>query len=121
LRSFGLGGPVLALALPLGGGQGAMAAATPWVGDAHAAARRITAAGANGSAMTVEAGLEIRPMPGWHAYWRSPGDAGIPPSIDFAGSTNLAHAEIAWPAPTRFSLQGLETAGYGRHVKRADR
>jgi hypothetical protein len=38
-------------------------------------------------------------MPGWHAYWRSPGDAGIPPSIEWAGPTNLAHAEIAWPVP----------------------
>jgi suppressor for copper-sensitivity B len=107
-----LGGPGLAAALALGCGHGAAAAATPWVGDAHAAARLITAATATGSAAMVEAGLEIRLAPGWHAYWRSPGDAGIPPSIDWGGSTNLAHAEIAWPAPTRFSVQGFETAGY---------
>jgi suppressor for copper-sensitivity B len=111
-----LGGPILAAALVLGSGPGPAAAATPWVGDAHAAARLITAATATGSAATVEAGLEIRLAPGWHGYWRSPGDAGIPPSVDFAGSTNLAHAEIAWPAPTRFSAQGLETAGYEQDV-----
>jgi suppressor for copper-sensitivity B len=110
-----LGGQVLFAALVAGWGHGA-AAATPWVGDAHAAARLITAATATGSAATVSAGLEIRLMPGWHAYWRSPGDAGIPPSIDFAGSANLGHAEIAWPAPTRFSIQGLETVGYEREV-----
>jgi suppressor for copper-sensitivity B len=51
--------------------------------------------------------------PGWHTYWRSPGDAGIPPSIDWKGSNNFAGAEIAWPAPKRLpSVGGLETVGY---------
>jgi suppressor for copper-sensitivity B len=109
LRFKGWGGPVLAAVLALGANA---AAATPWVGDAHAAARLIVAATATGAAATAEAGLEIRLAPGWHVYWRSPGDAGIPPSVEWAGSTNLAHAEIAWPTPTRFSVQGLETAGY---------
>ena len=103
---------VLALAWP----AGAYAAATGWVGDNHAAARLITAAEATGSASAIEAGLEIRLAPGWHSYWRSPGDAGIPPSIDWAGSDNLAHAETAWPAPQRWSVQGFETAGYENHV-----
>ena len=103
-------------ALALGWPSGAYAAATGWVGDAHAAARLITATEATGSGSTIEAGLEIRLAPGWHAYWRTPGDAGIEPSIDWAGSDNLARAEIAWPAPTRYSLQGFETAGYENHV-----
>ena len=92
------------------------AAATGWVGDNHAAARLITATDATGSGKTVEAGLEIRLAPGWHAYWRTPGDAGIPPSIDWSASENLTRAEIAWPAPARYSLQGFETAGYRDHI-----
>ncbi|HEY3908445.1 MAG TPA: protein-disulfide reductase DsbD domain-containing protein [Stellaceae bacterium] len=90
--------------------------ATGWVGDDHAATRLITAVDATGSASTVEVGVEIRLAPGWHAYWRSPGDAGIPPSIDWTGSDNLAQAQIAWPAPQRYSLQGFETAGYQDHL-----
>ncbi len=116
LRIFAWHSAVIAAALLLGWGADASAAATPWTGDAHAAARLTTATDATGSAATVEAGLEIRLMPGWHIYWRSPGDAGIPPSLDFAGSGNLAHAEILWPAPTRFSVAGLETAGYVNRV-----
>src|SRR5262249_55056917 len=50
--------------------------------------------------------------PDWKIYWRSPGDAGLPPTIDWTGSTNLAGADIVWPAPHRFSYSGLETAGY---------
>jgi suppressor for copper-sensitivity B len=102
--------------LLLGLARMALAAATGWVGDDHAAARLITAVDAVGSAQTVAAGLEIRLAPGWHAYWRTPGDAGIPPSIDWTGSANLAHADVSWPAPARYSLQGFETAAYRDHV-----
>ncbi len=76
---------VLAVGLVFGWPAGGFAAATGWVGDNHAAARLITATEATGSASAIEAGLEIRLAPGWHTYWRSPGDAGIPPSIDWAG------------------------------------
>ena len=98
LRRLWLSGAVLAVGLMFGWPAGSFAAATGWVGDNHAAARLITATEATGPASAIEAGLEIRPAPGWHTYWRSPGDAGIPPSVDWAGSDNLAHAEIAWPA-----------------------
>ena len=94
----------------------AMAAATNWVGDDHSAARLITASDAVGSAKRIGAGLEIRLAPGWHAYWRSPGDAGVPPSIEWTGSVNLKQADIAWPAPARYSLQGFETAAYRDRV-----
>jgi len=115
LRRLWLSGAaaVLVAGLPT---TAAMAGATGWVGDDHAAARLIAASDATGSAATVEAGLEIRLAPGWHAYWRTPGDAGIPPSVGWAGSDNLKHADIAWPAPARYSLQGFETAGYRDHV-----
>jgi len=52
----------------------------------------------------------------WKVYWRSPGDAGFPPSADWTGSANLAAAEISWPAPERFSVLGLETLGYKHEV-----
>jgi suppressor for copper-sensitivity B len=116
LRRFWLSGALPAAALTLCTAAHALAAATGWVGDEHAAARLITATDAIGSTNTVEAGLEIRLAPGWHAYWRTPGDAGIPPSIDWTGSGNLKHAKISWPPPARYSLQGFETAGYRDHV-----
>jgi len=45
------------------------------------------------------AGLEVLLDPGWKTYWRNPGDSGIPPQIDFAGSENVADVAIEWPAP----------------------
>jgi suppressor for copper-sensitivity B len=89
-----------------------LAADSGWVGDARTAARLIAAVEATGSGSQLDAGLQIRLAPGWHAYWRTPGDAGVAPSIEWDDSRNLADAAIAWPAPSRFSLDELETQGY---------
>ena len=74
--------------------------------------RLIAATARSGDAASVSLGLEFALAPHWKIYWRSPGDAGFPPRLDWTGSTNLAGATIAWPAPQRFSVLGLETVGY---------
>jgi DsbC/DsbD-like thiol-disulfide interchange protein len=56
--------------------------------------------------------IRLRMLPGWHTYWRSPGDAGIPPSFDFSGSSHLAGVEIEWPRPGVFEQNGMRTLGY---------
>jgi suppressor for copper-sensitivity B len=60
----------------------------------------------------IALGLQFNLKPGWKIYWRSPGDAGFPPELDFTGSNNLAGATVSWPVPRRFSVLGLETMGY---------
>jgi DsbC/DsbD-like thiol-disulfide interchange protein len=60
------------------------------------------------------AAVEIRLAPGWHTYWRVPGDAGIPPSFDWSGSTNLAGVTYEWPRPETFEVGGMRTFGYER-------
>jgi DsbC/DsbD-like thiol-disulfide interchange protein len=47
------------------------------------------------------AGLQIELAPGAITYWRDPGEAGVPPTFDFSGSTNLASAQVEFPAPER--------------------
>lgn len=61
---------------------------------------------------TLSAGLAIDLRSGWHAYWRAPGEVGLPPEIDWHDSENVASAEILWPAPTRFRAFGIENFGY---------
>jgi suppressor for copper-sensitivity B len=91
----------------------AWAAASGWDSHPYGAARLITATEATGSARQLDMALQLRLTPGWHTYWRTPGDAGIPPTIDWSGSENLASAVVAWPAPQRLPpLGGLETLGY---------
>lgn len=78
--------------------------ASSWQSEAHAAARLIA-----GSVVTtpnasfVRAGIEIRLAPGWKTYWRYPGDTGVPPTFDFAGSQNVKSTTVQWPVPERFS------------------
>lgn len=67
---------------------------------------------ATGTESTVPLLLTFALPEGWHTYWRSPGIAGAPPQLDWKNSQNLKSATIQWPAPTRFSQQGLETFGY---------
>jgi DsbC/DsbD-like thiol-disulfide interchange protein len=58
------------------------------------------------------AALELVLAPGWKTYWRSPGDAGIPPSFDWSASSNVASVRIHWPAPQVFHNNGLQSIGY---------
>nr|MDA8249629.1 protein-disulfide reductase DsbD family protein [Rhodospirillales bacterium] len=112
LRRAGAAAALVAIVLSVVLAPDARAAATPWVGDRHAAVRLITAEQATGAMSTVDAGLQIRLAPGWHAYWRTPGAAGIPASVTWAGSRNLRSAALSWPAPRRFPLEGLQTYAY---------
>lgn len=58
------------------------------------------------------AALELRLAKGWKTYWRSPGDAGIPPQFDWSGSTNVAKVALHWPTPSVFATNGMQTLGY---------
>jgi DsbC/DsbD-like thiol-disulfide interchange protein len=58
------------------------------------------------------AAVEIRLAPGWHTYWRVPGEAGIPPTFDWTASVNLASVTYEWPRPAVFDRYGLKTFGY---------
>ena len=103
---------LLLACLPLAGGP-ARAAASGWDRHEHGAARLISATEGTGSSRQLDIGLELQLTPGWQTYWRTPGDAGVAPTIDWQGSENLAGAAIAWPAPQRLPpLGGLETIGY---------
>lgn len=78
--------------------------------------RLIAAVTAAGDLSNVPLGVAMTLKAGWKTYWRSPGDAGFPPSIDTAGSSNVAAVKFAYPVPHRFELFGLQTFGYGEEV-----
>jgi suppressor for copper-sensitivity B len=91
-------------------------AASPWFETDQGKARLIAATPDPGGAASVALGLQFELAPHWKIYWRSPGDAGYPPQLDWTGSENLRDATLAWPAPERFSVEGLETVGYSGAV-----
>jgi DsbC/DsbD-like thiol-disulfide interchange protein len=97
------------LALALGALPRAAAAgdafSSDWANGLKSSARLIAGGG-------LEAGVEIKLAPGAITYWRNPGDAGLPPTLSFEGSSNLAQARTSFPAPRRLSEGGGEAFGY---------
>lgn len=49
-------------------------------------------------------------------YWRNPGDGGVAPEFDAAGSDNVAAATLRFPAPRRFDKAGATAFGYEGRV-----
>lgn len=86
-----------------------MAAQSPW-SEGYGGKMRLVAGGRFVDGL--KAGLEIEMEPGWKTYWKVPGDAGIPPTLDFSASTNVKNVEILWPAPTRYGDNVSQLLGY---------
>ncbi len=64
----------------------------------------------------LSAGIQLELDDGWKTYWRSPGEVGIPPQVDWSASQNVANVQFEWPAPTRFTAFGIENFGYQGEV-----
>ncbi len=89
-------------------------AASPWVTYDQGRARLVSAT--QNAAGDLLLGLQYQIAPGWEVYWRSPGDAGFPTTIDWTGSENLDEPILQWPRPHRFQIFEIETFGYQDEV-----
>jgi DsbC/DsbD-like thiol-disulfide interchange protein len=86
-------------------------AETGWVAGPLSQARLVAAGGLDGEGV-YRLALEIALKGDAHTYWRSPGDAGVPPKLSIEGSRNLKSADLSYPAPTRMEEAGLQVFGY---------
>lgn len=95
----------------------APAATSEQVATSAVSAQLITAEnGVAPGAGAISAGLALELGEGWKTYWRTPGEVGFPPEIDWSGSRNVAEVEFQWPAPERFTAFGIENFGYHDEV-----
>lgn len=86
---------------------------SPWAVDHNARARLIAGGSPAGSAPgTIAAGVEIELAKDWKTYWRNPGSSGVPPTLTWSTSTNVAAAEVLYPAPLRLADRDGDTIGY---------
>jgi thiol:disulfide interchange protein DsbD len=60
----------------------------------------------------LHVGLRLRMAPGWHTYWRNPGDAGQAPTLELTLPPGTKAGPIAWPAPDVQREEDLTTYGY---------
>lgn len=60
--------------------------------------------------------LRLRPQPGWHVYWRNPGDSGIPTTLAWTLPDGIRAGDIHWPYPHTESLGELTNYGYSEET-----
>ena len=63
-----------------------------------------------------DAGLYFKLEPGWHVYWKNPGDAGEPPHIKWTLPPGVAAGPLQVPIPKRLPLGPLMDFGYEDEV-----
>ena len=61
-------------------------------------------------------GVEIKLPPGWHTYWRNPGDSGEAVQLRWQTEGLNVAETIAWPMPQRIPYGPLINLGYKQQV-----
>lgn len=55
---------------------------------------------------TFLAGIRLEMKGSWHTYWRNPGLAGLPTTVDWDLPENIIAGEIQWPVPEKYLPAG---------------
>ena len=61
-------------------------------------------------------GVKITLEEGWKTYWKNPGEAGAPLSINFNDNPEILENEILFPFPKKFTDYDIKTIGYEKEV-----
>lgn len=76
------------------------------------AARLIANVKAVGAGKPFKLGVELKMPPGWHTYYKTPGDAGMPTSIVWHLPEGFKASDLEWQKPEKFDDSGITTYGY---------
>ena len=80
--------------LTLAGSPTAAQDSTPWIKTDQTSVRLISALPNLGNRKEVKLGLQFKLKKGWKIYWRTPGDAGFPPNLNWQKSENLVKTDF---------------------------
>ena len=76
-------------------------------GQNHVAARFIAESPAPAAGSTVSLAIHMTPDPGWHGYWKNPGDSGIESDVRWTLPAGAAAGPLEYPVPGRLIVGGL--------------
>ncbi len=65
---------------------------------------------------SVRLAVHLTQKEGWHTYWKSPGDIGLPTEIEWSLPDGSAHTKYEFPVPHRYDVQGIISYGYDEQV-----
>ena len=57
-------------------------------------------------------GIKFNIEPGWHVYWKNPGDSGLPATVDWQNINSVKFKNFLWPPPEKTPEEPLMTYGY---------
>src|SRR4028118_1472777 len=57
-------------------------------------------------------GLQFKTRPGWHTYWRNPGDSGSPTQVNWTLPSGFKAGELVYPYPEQMPIGPLMNFGY---------
>ena len=60
--------------------------------------------------------LHQKITPGWHTYWRNPGDSGEPVTLTWSLPPGFVADDIAWPVPERIPIGPVVSFGFSHEV-----
>ena len=92
---------VMVAAMASGLGAPARAAVSNLVKTPHVQAQLVSETTAAAPGSTVYVALHQTIIPGWHTYWRNPGDAGQATTLALTLPAGWSAGDIVWPAPKR--------------------
>lgn len=58
------------------------------------------------SVRSMYVGVRFTIAPGWHLYWKNPGDFGLPTKVAWELPVGFSAESLQWPRPSRFSAPG---------------
>lgn len=61
---------------------------------------------------SIRLGVLLTQQPGWHTYWKTPGDTGLPTTIDWTLPEGWEAGSIQWPTPKLYVIGDLTNFGY---------
>ncbi len=105
-----LAGALLALGFALPGP--ALAAETAAVTSPRVSATLLSSRDAVSPGERFNVALVQKIAPGWHTYWRNPGDSGEATKIDWALPAGMSAGDIQWPAPKALPVEPLVNFGF---------
>lgn len=82
----------------------------------HTRVHLVAGEGGTDPGRPLEIAVVLESEPGWHTYWKNPGDAGMATSVTWTLPNGWKAGELAWPAPSRFQEGEVATFGYSGAV-----
>ncbi len=73
----------------------------------HIATQLIAETNAPAAGSVVSLAIQMAPEPGWHGYWKNPGDSGMQPTVTWTLPPGAAAGPLEYPVPGRLVVGGL--------------